>query len=352
MPVKDYQCEFCDEVMRKDRIAKHVKDTHKVEIGKYLLDVYDGKLPDSKMNDFLGLYLTSQFKNVITIRPLYSDKYTEESEHYMFSIIPYFYTGTTHDDKEVSSYKNTTVNIEAHYNFIEECINTIPLGDFIRCQRKHVITSEENVEFLKQKRDLINTKNILQKQVEHLTCENENLRISEKKAIAKANECADVLDMGINEVIAMRTNNRSLLNENNRLRDNTIMYNNRLKELNEDFEIRFTTMNESKLKELDELYKENEELRKKYEKVENKIKKEAQKIVDKEKEKRRKEKEKERKKAKEAERKAAEAKLLAKLRKKNLKSKSYDSDTGDSDGSDSDTSDSDGSDSDTSDNSE
>lgn len=344
MPVRDYQCEYCSEVIRKDRIAKHVKDNHKAELGKYLFEVYEGKLPDSKMNDFLATYLTSQFKNVTTIRPLYSDKYHEDSEHYMFGANPYFYTGTSHDDKEISIYKTQSVNIQEHYAFIEECINTIPLCDFLKCQRKHVINSEENVEFLKQKRELVATKNELEKHVEHLTYQVEAMRIAEKKANAKASECAEVLEMGVDEALVLRSNNRRLVSENNRLCENVEVINDELRRIRGDFESRFSSMNESKLREIEELYNVNEDLKKKYEKVENKIKKEAQKIVDKQKEARRKEKEKERKKAKEAERKAEEAKLLAKLKSKKSKSKkSHDSDSDsstDSDSSDSSDSDS------------
>lgn len=344
MPVKDYECEFCNEVIRKDRIAKHVKDNHKVEIGKYLLDVYEQN--NSNMNDFLGKYLTTNFENVEVIRGLYSDKYSENAEEYLFGASPFFYSGTPQDDKEVHNYKTSKANIQAHYKFIEECINTIPLTDFIRCQRKADITSDNNLQFLKEKTRLRTNLKELERQVEQLKRENEVLTLSEKRANEKANECSVMLDIDIDELSSMRTNNRILQSENNRLRSNAINHQRIVDEIKTEWEERFASMNQSKFKEIDELYNKLELMTKDYDKVKDKIKAEAEKIVQKEKEKRRKEKEKEKKKAKEAERKAEEARAIAKLKSKKLKSKKVVESDSDSSSDYSSSSDSDSSDSD------
>ena len=327
MPVEDYECEFCCKVIRKDRIAEHIKETHKVEIGKYLMEVYEGLKPDSRMNDFLAKYLTTNFENVEVIRGFYSDKYSENAEEYLFGASPFFYSGTPQDDKKVHSYKTSKANIEAHYQFIKECINTIPLTDFIRCQRVASITSEENVQFLKDKNRMRSTIKELEKTVEQLQRQNEQLKCSEKKAVEKATECAEVLEMGADDIATMRNNNRYLNSENLRLKAISANYQRNIDEINTEWEGRFSSMNYNKLKETDELYAKIDKLTKDYEKVKDKIKAEAEKIVQKEKEKKRKEKEKEKKKAKEAERKAEEARLIAKLKSKKAKSKKYDSDS-------------------------
>jgi DNA repair exonuclease SbcCD ATPase subunit len=346
MPVKDYECEFCCEVIRKDRIAKHVKDNHKVEIGKYLLEVYDGNKPDSKMNDFLGKYLTNGFENVEIIMGFASDKYSENAEEYLFGANPFFYSGTPQDDKEVFNYKKSKANIQSHYKFLEECINTIPISQFIRCQRKADITSQGNIEFLKQKSSMRNTIKELEGQVEKLTRINQNLTTSEKKANEKAIECSELLGMDIEEITTMRSNNRYLTIENNRLNNAITNQKRIIDDINNEWEDRFSSMSQMKMREIEELYKQVEELTKQNDKVKGKIQEAAEKIVQKEKDKRRKEKEKEKKKAKEAKKKAEEAKALAKLRSKKSNKKSYDSDSSDSSDSDSSSSSSSDSDSD------
>lgn len=337
MPVKDYECEFCCEVIRKDRIAKHVKDNHKVEIGKYLLEVFEGLKPDSRMNDFLGKYLTTNFETTDIIMGFYSDKYSENAEEYLFGASPFFYSGTPQDDKEVHNYKTSKANIQAHYDFLKECINTIPLTSFIRCQRKADIVNDSNIQFLKQRTTMRNTIKELERQVEQLTRQKQMLEVAERKATEKANECAVVLEMDIDEISAMRSNNRMLSNENSRLKANAANHQRIVNEIVTEWEERFSSMSYNKLKEVDELAAKLEEITKAYDKVKDKIKSEADKIVQKEKEKKRKEKEKEKKKAKEAERKAEEARLIAKLKSKKSKSKKYESSDSESD-SDSDSS--------------
>lgn len=344
MPVKDYECEFCNEIIRKDRIAKHIKDNHKVQIGKYLLDVYETN--NNNMNDFLAKYLTTNFENIEVIRGFYSDKYSECAEEYLFGASPFFYSGTPQDDKEVYNYKTSKANIQAHYKFIEECINTISLADFVRCQRKADITSDNNLQFLKEKTKLRTSVKELERQVEILKRENQLLLNAEKTATEKANECSLVLGMDIDEIASMRYSNRVLQSENNRLKNMASSHQRIVDEIKTEWEDRFASMSYTKLKEVDELYSKLEIMTKDYDKVKDKIKAEAEKIVQKEKEKKRKEKEKEKKKAKEAERKAEEAKAIAKMKSKKLKSKKVvdsDSDSSsDSDsGSDSDSSDSD-----------
>jgi uncharacterized protein YukE len=346
MPVEDYECEFCCEVHRKDRIAEHIKKNHKVEIGKYLMEVYEGSRPDSKMNDFLAKYITTNFEGIDIIRGFYSDKYSENAEEYLFGSSPFFYSGTPQDDKKIHSYKTAKANIEAHYQFIKECIATIPLTDFIRCQRVVNVTSDENVQFLKQRGAMRSTIKELEKKVETLERYNEQLRSSEKKAIEKATECAEVLKMDIDDINAMRTNNRYLCSENARLESMASNHRRIVDELNTEWEGRYASMNYTKLKESDELYSKIEKLTKDYDKVKDKIKSEAEKIIQKEKEKKRKEKEKEKKKAKEAERKAEEARLIAKLISKKSKSQKYDTDSDSDSDSDSSTSSGDTTDSD------
>jgi len=271
MPVKEYECEFCCEVIRKDRIAKHVKDNHKVEIGKYLLEVYDGKKPESKMNDFLGKYLTNGFENTDIIMGFASDKYSEHAEEYLFGSSPFFYSGTPQDDKEVYNYKKSKVNIQSHYKFLEECINTIPLTDFIRCQRKADITSDNNMMFLKQKTNMFNTIKDLESKVDKLTRQNEQLVNNDKRMNEKMTECADMFNLSVDEVTSMRSNNRMLSNENGRLRSMVENHQRIIDELNDEWQDRYSSMNCNKIKEVDDLYEKVEKLTEENEKIKNKL---------------------------------------------------------------------------------
>jgi hypothetical protein len=138
MPAKDYPCEFCKDVMRRDTIGQHVKSKHMTDIAERLLKEYEdweGK-PDNH-STLQKILKSMDAKNI----PIYSD--IEENSVYWFGLRPNLFLDD--EEKAVIKYKSSPANMEAHAEFLEEITSIITMKQLLKSHISLVDRSPETI---------------------------------------------------------------------------------------------------------------------------------------------------------------------------------------------------------------
>lgn len=184
MPPKNITCEFCHQSFRKDLHAVHIRSKHKTDMGKKIL-----KEAIDKNGGYCDLNRYLQHKNAT---PIYNN--LDEEACYIFGVQPKYFE----EKDSFGSYLSSQDNVDAHNNFIEECIASINITDLLPILDLFQLNSPEVSEM---KKTHYNTVNELTKKIEKLEKDNELLE-RENKSLAV---CCDV---DVNDYEKMKSDNR------------------------------------------------------------------------------------------------------------------------------------------------
>ena len=170
MPAKDYACEFCKDVMRRDTIGQHVKSKHMADIAERLLKEYEeweGK-PDNH-STLQKILKSMDAKNI----PIYSD--IEENAVYWFGLRPNIFLDE--EDKAVIKYKSSPANMEAHAEFLQEIISIISMKQMIK---SHITLVDRSPETIRLKAQVAEQQKLFQAQCKTIL---DNLSLIERQRI-------------------------------------------------------------------------------------------------------------------------------------------------------------------------
>jgi len=275
MPSKDLPCEFCQVAFRKDALPTHMRSKHTKEIGLMLLRQYK----DENYSTLRSFAMGHHPKALNIWSELYPDSC------YFFGVKPQMFF----DEDSWGAYIRAEENMKKHQEFIEECLDTISLRQFLviekeMCIRAPEVTAikAENRRLEKEMAEAEAAKRQAEYQAEywkHVTEEYKDT-LDAKETFNEVRQDRDRMKSNIKDMEAtVRTWRERIDNMESemceRIDDVRRNYHKELREMEAHME---RTRTESK------------EIKEKMEKVQNRIKSEAGKMMDKELEKRRKEK--------------------------------------------------------------
>ena len=184
MPAKDYPCEFCKDVMRRDTIGQHVKSKHMADIAERLLKEYAEYEGKSDNHSTLQKILKSMdVKNI----PIYSE--LEENAVYWFGLRPNIFLDD--EDKAVIKYKSSPANMEAHAEFLQQITSIISLKDLLKA---HISLVDRSPESIRLKSQVAEQQKLFQGQCKTIL-DNLSLIESQRKTIKDFQNESGVIDI-------------------------------------------------------------------------------------------------------------------------------------------------------------
>ena len=300
MPNKKVICEFCHFISRKDLVAQHIKSKCSSGVGKMLL---------KEWKETASVTPIKQFIEARAIQNIPIPSYMYEGSFYWFGVEPRMFD----EEDSWASYIKCQDNLDAHKAFLEECLRSISLMDFIECEREAQVKSPEVVELRKKYNALV--KEHLEDEKEHIADMDVKNRIiqrltSELEDVRDSMDSPHTIHSLQTKITQLETTIRSQSFQIKTMTD-------RLQSIDDDHQMAIDQLYESnRIKRVDneEMYEMlNEQykaLKKANEKLQINLKKEAQKIADKQ----QKEREKDKEKARKAKEKLKEEILLAKMK--------------------------------------
>jgi len=267
MPSKDLPCEFCQAVFRKDALPAHIRSKHTKDVGQLLLRQYK-----ESNYSVLQSFAMGHHPKVLNV---WSELYPDAC--YFFGVKPQMFF----DDDSWGSYIKAEENMRQHQQFIEQCLDTISIREFLEIEKEITCRAPEVMAIKADNRRL----------------EKEIKDANEEKAKAErqaeywkqiTEEYKDTLDAKETFKQVERDRN-SLQSQLADMEKNIEVWRKRFDEKEFEFEGRIESVVarfRSQHRELEEmndaLRKDNLDVKKKMEKVENKIKTEAGKMMEKE----------------------------------------------------------------------
>ena len=172
MPAKDYACEFCKDVMRRDTVGQHVKSKHMADIADRLLKEY-GEYEGKTDNHSTLQKIIKSFdaKNI----PIHSD--LEENAVYWFGLKPNIFMDD--EEKSVIKYKSSPANMEAHAEFLEQITDIISLKQLMKA---HITLVDRSPETIRLKNQVAEQQKLFQGQCKTIL-DNLSLIESQRKTI-------------------------------------------------------------------------------------------------------------------------------------------------------------------------
>lgn len=170
MPSPQVMCEFCGVSMRKDAYGTHVQAKHKKEIAQMMLEEY---IVSQGSDGCIKQYAQSQEVCI------YSKAH--KGAEYMFGATAHFILTEDSFPKGFSS----AIVRKNHLEVVEECINLIPLTDFLKANVQMTYTSPAMWKLKHQNAMLLGQVDMLLKQKEKLEDSLNNTVHSFKDAVPK-----------------------------------------------------------------------------------------------------------------------------------------------------------------------
>ena len=172
MPAKEYACEFCKDVMRRDTVGQHVKSKHMADIADRLLKEY-GEYEGKTDNHSTLQKIIKSFdaKNI----PIHSD--LEENAVYWFGLKPNIFMDD--EEKSVIKYKSSPANMEAHAEFLEQITDIISLKQLMKA---HITLVDRSPETIRLKNQVAEQQKLFQGQCKTIL-DNLSLIESQRKTI-------------------------------------------------------------------------------------------------------------------------------------------------------------------------
>ena len=131
MPGVMMSCQFCQQLIRKDRLGQHVKVRHEKELAQLLLE----RSGNNHFNPIRAVIKGFDPKNI----PVFINN-DDTSCYYFGKRARYF-----GDKDSFSIYVNDNDNMVEHLRFLNELITMIPLSDWLKKHDKTFEMMQENV---------------------------------------------------------------------------------------------------------------------------------------------------------------------------------------------------------------
>lgn len=141
MPSKKIVCEFCQAPSTKQLVAGHIKSKHAHDVGKMLLQEWkDGE----------NITPIKQYMDARPIRNMPVSSKLYDGAVYWFGVDARFFD----EEDTYSIYIKSQENMDSHRSFIEECLRSISLMDFIECDRQYQLKCQVTMDLKREVHEL------------------------------------------------------------------------------------------------------------------------------------------------------------------------------------------------------